>query len=297
MARIIETGTATHAENAGFQLLNAAQPAFPVLISIPHAGRDYPPELINNLRVSPMELMRLEDRYADRLIGPALSAGMTVIVAHRARAWIDLNRAEDDLDPEMVSPRIGGFKSSNSMKMRGGLGLIPRRLMHVGDLWKRPLSADDIEHRLDRFHRPYHQAVEQTLCDIRDRFGTALLVDVHSMPPLAATTTPAPQIVIGDRFGQCAPALYAEMLLARLKSLNIPAALNHPYPGDYILRRHGNAQGSIHAIQIEVDRSLYLDSMQREPGPGLESTTSLISELLFFLVDLLGGHAIPLAAE
>jgi N-formylglutamate amidohydrolase len=297
MARTIETGTATHAENAGFQLLNAAQPAFPVLISIPHAGRDYPPELIDNLRVSPSELMRLEDRYADRLIGPALAAGMTAIVAHRARAWIDLNRAEDDLDPEMVSPRIDGFKSSNSMKMRGGLGLIPRRLMHVGDLWKRPLSADEIELRLDLFHRPYHRTLEQTLGDIRERFGTALLVDIHSMPPLTATTTPAPRIVIGDRFGQCAPALYAEMLLSRLKSLNIPAALNHPYPGDYILRRHGNAQGSIHAIQIEVDRSLYLDSMQREPGAGLESMASLISELLFFLVDLVGGRAIPLAAE
>lgn len=294
---MIETGTATHADNAGFQLLNAAQPAFPVLISIPHSGRDYPPELIDNLRVSPADLMRLEDRYADRLVGPALAAGMTAIIAHRARAWIDLNRAEDDLDPEMVSPRIDGYKSSNSMKMRGGLGLIPRRLMHVGDLWKRPLAYEDIKRRLDQFHRPYHQAVEQTLLDIRDRFGTAILVDVHSMPPLTATATPAPRIVIGDRFGQCAPALYAEMLLARFKSLSIPAALNHPYPGDYILRRHGKALGSIHAIQIEVDRSLYLDSMQREPGPGLESTASLISELLFFLVDLLGGRAIPMAAE
>ena len=125
------------------------------------------------------------------------------------------------------------------------------------------MAADDIKRRLDKFHRPYHQAVEQTLLTIRDRFGTAILVDVHSMPPLTATATQAPRIVMGD----------------------------------YILRRHGEAQGSIHSIQIEVDRSLYLDSMQREPGPGLESTASLISELLFCLVDLVSERAIPLAAE
>jgi N-formylglutamate amidohydrolase len=297
MDRAINSDTATGLENTGFRELNAEHLAFPILLSLPHSGRDYPETLLDNLRVSPLDLMRLEDRYVDRLVTAAIASGMTAIIAHRARAWMDLNRAEDDLDPEMVSPKPVGFKSSNSLKMRGGLGLIPRRLAHVGELWKHPLTANDLEERLRLFHRPYHEAVEQSLLNIRDRFGTALLVDVHSMPPLTATSVPAPRIVIGDRFGQSAPSLYAEMLIERLKMLNVPAALNHPYPGDYILRRHGKAHKNVHAIQIEIDRSLYLDSDLREPGVGFETTAALVGELLFLLVELLGGQALPLAAE
>lgn len=292
-----DTDTSDFGGNWGFQLFNLDSPGLPVLISVPHAGREYPAELLENVRIAPVELQRLEDRYADRLVAPAIAAGMPAIVAHRARAWIDLNRGEDELDPEMIKGGTGVRKTVGSAKMRGGLGLVPRRLMHSGDIWLRPFEAQDVEQRLSGFHRPYHQQVEKALLQMRDRFGIALLVDMHSMPPLLPVGGFQPRIVIGDRFGQSAASLYSEMLLQRLKQIGVAAALNHPYPGDYILRQHGNVRKNIHAIQIEVDRALYLDSELREPASGLDATSAIMTELLMLLAELVGGASMPMAAE
>lgn len=292
-----DTDTSDFGGNCGFQLFNLDSPGLPILISVPHAGREYPAELLENVRIAPADLQRLEDRYADRLVAPAIAAGMPAIVAHRARAWIDLNRGEDELDPEMIKGGTSVRKTVGSAKMRGGLGLVPRRLMHSGDIWLRPFEAQDIEQRLSGFHRPYHQQVEKELLQMHDRFGIALLVDMHSMPPLLPVGGFQPHIVIGDRFGQSAASLYSEMLLQRLKQIGVAAALNHPYPGDYILRRHGNMHKNIHAIQIEVDRALYLDSELREPASGLGATSAIMTELLMLLAELVGGASIPMAAE
>lgn len=284
-------------DHCGFALCNFGAADFPLLLSVPHAGRDYPPALYENLRIAPHELQRLEDRYADRLVTPAIADGIPAIVASRARAWIDLNRSEDELDPAMASGAAGILKASASVKMRGGLGLVPRRLLHCGDIWKRPFEIADIRQRVTSYHAPYHGQIAEHLKRMRDHFGVALLVDIHSMPPLAGPPGQRPRIVIGDRFGASAASIYAEMLLERLRQMGIPAALNHPYPGDYILRRHGDVRRNIHAIQIEVDRSLYLDSELREPDGGLGATAALVSQLLWLLVDLLGGASLPMAAE
>ena len=283
--------------NCGFQTYNLAAKDLPILLSVPHAGREYPANLTENLRIAATDLQRLEDRYADRLVASAIAAGIPAIVASRARAWIDLNRSEDELDPEMVKGGVSGRKVAGSAKMRGGLGLIPRRLMHCGEIWLRPFEQQEVEQRISDYHRPYHQSIEQTLRDIHRRFGIALLVDLHSMPPLAPVGGYRPQVVIGDRFGQSAASIYSEMLLQRLKQKGIAAALNHPYSGDYILRRHGQVRKNIHAIQIEVDRSLYLDSELREPGPGLGATSAVITDLLSLLAELASGGAHPMAAE
>lgn len=284
-------------DDRGFRLFNIETAEFPLLISVPHAGRDYPAAINGNLRIAPQDLLRLEDRYADRLVSSAIADGLPAIIANRARAWIDLNRSVDELDPAMVSGWQSMPKPSGSAKMRGGLGLVPRRLMHCGDIWKRPFSIEDIRDRIDSHHTPYHEQIGHSLERLRDRFGVAVLVDIHSMPPLMAAAAHRPRIVIGDRFGQSAGSIYSEVLLARLRQAGIAAALNHPYPGDYILRRHADVRRNIHAIQIEVDRTLYLDSDLREPTDGLAATASLVSELLWLLVELLGGTSLPMAAE
>lgn len=277
----------------GFRLFNLEQADFPILVSVPHSGREYPAGILENLRIPPHELLRLEDRYADRLIAPALAQGMPAIIANRARAWIDLNRSVEELDPAMVSGWDDSPRPAGSAKMRGGLGLVPRRLMQSGDIWKRPFGISDIRQRIETYHSPYHESISAQLARLRDRFGVALLVDIHSMPPLVPVAGHRPHIVIGDRFGQSAASIYSEMLIERLKQSGMPVALNHPYPGDYILRRHADVRRNIHAIQIEIDRTLYLDSDLREPSAGLESTAAILSEMLALLVDLLGGTAMP----
>jgi N-formylglutamate amidohydrolase len=282
---------------SGYAMWNCDQLQFPILLSVPHAGRVYPASLFDDLRIDPAHLVRLEDRYADRLARPAIDAGFPTIIAECARVWIDLNRDEADLDPGMVHDWEGPHGQHGSMKMRGGLGLLPRRLAIAGEIWRRPFAKAEIDARINGYHRPYHAQIERILGAMRKRFGIAILVDLHSMPSLPITAAQQSKFVIGDRFGQCAAPIYAELLGGRLRELDIAVALNNPYPGDYVLRRHGNPRKNVHALQIEVDRALYLDELQREPGPNLTNTAAIVHELLALLSEQLNGGALPLAAE
>jgi N-formylglutamate amidohydrolase len=224
--------------------------------------------------------------------------GYPVIMAHRARAWIDLNRDEQDIDAEMVQGALRSDYPAPGVKQRGGLGLIPRRLSGEGELWKRQFTLSEVEHRILSFHRPYHEAVADVLEKMRRRFGVAILLDLHSMPPIrGGTSLPVPQFVIGDRFGKSAASQYAELLMARLRAQGFNAALNYPYAGAYILRRHARPRANIHAIQLEVDRSLYLDSDLRYPSVGFDRINAMISNLVSALVDEALGSATLIAAE
>lgn len=287
-----------------FTCHNVDGPMMPVLLSVPHAGRDYPAELLANLRVAAADLIRLEDRYADRLVQSAIAAGYPVIVAQRARAWIDLNRAETDIDFGMLSDmRDHERPATPSAKARGGLGLFPRRLQACGELWQRPMTADDANRRIEHYHRPYHRAVSETLQAMRARFGIAVLIDVHSMPPLPAHINSGsvaggpPNLVVGDRFGRSAASIYAELAMARGKAAGMETALNSPYSGDYILQIHGNPRNGVHAVQLEIDRSHYLDSQLREPTADLKAIARLVLAIASDFVDQSIGRSFAEAAE
>lgn len=282
----------------GFASWGTDTPSGPVLLSVPHAGRDYPTDIYDALRLPPAALVRLEDRYADLLARRCVQLGHPVIMAHRARAWIDLNRDEQDIDTDMVQGALRSDYPTPGAKQRGGLGLIPRRLSGEGEIWKRQFTLDEVQHRITSFHRPYHSAVGAILARMRQRFGVAILLDLHSMPPIqAAVGGPVPQFVVGDRFGKSAASIYAELLLSRLHMQGYRAALNHPYAGAHILRRHAKPRDHIHALQLEVDRSLYLDSDLRQPGAGIDRISALIPDLVAALTDEALGSATLIAAE
>lgn len=285
-------------DSEGFAIWGTETLSGPVLLSVPHAGRDYPDDIFGALRLPPATLVRLEDRYADLLARRCIQLGHSVIMAHRARAWIDLNRDEHDIDAEMVQGALKADYPAPGLKQRGGLGLIPRRLSGDGELWKRQFTLDEVQHRISSFHRPYHEAIADVLERMRQRFGVAILLDLHSMPPIrSASAEPVPQFVVGDRFGKSAASQYAGLLMARLQAQGFSAALNHPYAGEYILRRHARPRANIHAIQLEVDRSLYLDPDLRQPGVGLDQLNALIPALVAALTDEGLGSATLIAAE
>jgi N-formylglutamate amidohydrolase len=282
----------------GFASWGKETPTVPVLLSVPHAGRDYPSELLEALRLPPAALVRLEDRYADILTRRCIALGYPVIIAHRARAWIDLNRDEQDVDAEMVQGALRSDYPEPGAKQRGGLGLIPRRLSGAGELWKRQFTLDELQHRIVSFHRPYHEAVANVLEQMRRRFGVAILLDLHSMPPIrGGASGPAPQFVIGDRFGKSAASRYAELVMTHLQAEGFNIGLNHPYAGAYILGRHARPRANIHAIQLEVDRSLYLDPDLRHPGAGIDRINIMIAALVSALADEALGSAALIAAE
>ena len=266
-----------------------ALPASPVVVSVPHAGREYPPELIERLRVPFRNLLPLEDRHADTL-ARAAHVGETLLIARRPRAWIDLNRGEHERDPRVDDGAPTRLVPLQSAKVRGGLGLIPRRAAGATEIWAQRWSADAVVARILGDHRPYHTALAQALVEARARFGVALLLDLHSMPPLDG---PRPaRLVIGDRFGRSAGSRFVGRIEGCVRRAGVTIALNTPYAGGHILERHAAPGKGIHAIQLEIDRSLYLDEHLREPGRGFDAVAALIRQIL----DALADEACPLAA-
>lgn len=264
------------------------QPVTPIVLSVPHAGRDYPLTLRAALRVPLAALRPLEDRHADALALGA-RASETLFVAQRPRAWIDLNRAENERDPRL-DDGASAAAQPQSAKLRSGLGLVPRRVGAAGDIWRRRLSGEEVAARIRDDHRPYHAAVADALAAARARFGVAVLLDVHSMPPLGAPDS-APRIVLGDRFGRSASARFLSRIEGVARAHGLAWAVNAPYSGGHILDRHGDPRRQIHAIQVEFDRSLYLDAALDEPGSGLPRAVRVLRDMIAALAD----EALPAA--
>lgn len=264
------------------------EPLTPVILSVPHAGRDYPLPLRSSIRVPLAVLKGLEDRYAD-VLGLDARGAETLFVAQRARAWIDLNRAEHERDPRLDDGAVT-IGHPQSAKLRSGLGLVPRRVGNSGDIWQRRLSADEVQMRIHTDHRPYHAAIAAALASARVRFGVAVLVDIHSMPSLGPAAT-APRLVLGDRFGKSAAARFIGRIEGVARAHGVATAANAPYSGGHVLERHGEPRRGVHAIQLEFDRGLYLDSALDGPGPGLPAAT----QLLRAIIDAVTDEALPAA--
>ncbi len=273
-------------------------PARPLLISVPHAGRDYPPALLARSRVSPMVLQRLEDRYVDLLARAAIEAGFPCIVAHRPRAWIDLNRSIREIDAAMVDGLSAEEVDPPNSKVRGGLGLVPRWLGSGGELWRDRLMRAELDQRIACDHQPYHRRIADVLAAMEARFGGAVLLDLHSMPSLRFPADGPPQIVVGDRFGRSASSRFTSLVIEQARQKGLKAALNHPYSGGYILERHGAPSVNVHALQLEIDRGLYLDPSAREPAPrAVADMADWVRGVAEQLEQELAGHVWLHAAE
>lgn len=270
-----------------FDRLGPAVPQSPVVVSVPHAGRAYSPALLAAVRLPLSALLVLEDRYVDA-VAKAARRGETALVQRVPRAWIDLNRAEYERDPKLDDGADPRAQPGASAKLRGGLGLVPRRVAQGGDIWRKRLAAADVDARIEQAYRPYHAELARALAAARARFGVAILLDVHSMPPLrlaGEATGEAAGIVLGDRFGQSAADRFVARLQAEMDGCGVPHMLNTPYAGGHILERHAAPARGIHAIQIEFDRRLYLDAVLRVPGAGLHPTARLLRCMIDALVD------------
>jgi len=292
-------------EAAAFTLRRPAGSPLPVLIAAPHGGRAYPPDLLSRMRDAPYAQLRLEDRHVDAMADAvAAQTGAALLVAHAPRAMLDLNRAADDMDWSMVADGAppGTRHSLANRRARSGLGLVPRRLPGLGEVWKHRMTRAELAARLSGIHTPYHAALAGALEDLRDRWGAALLVDLHSMPPLRArhaAEKPA-EFVIGDRFGASCDHHLAAAAFAWFEGQGRIAIHNRPYAGGYVLDRHGAPTRGIHALQIEVCRASYLDARMAEPSarlPGVVRTLAGLVRTLAGEVAAMGGGRLPLAAE
>lgn len=264
----------------------------PVMIAVPHAGRSYPPALVEGMRHPAYAAPRLEDRLVDLVgIEAARRTGATLLVAQAPRAMVDLNRSSDDIDWDMIADSrqpITDAAAGNAMRRaRSGLGLIPRRLPGLGELWKRRVKRGELDRRIEDIHEPYHASLAQELAALRDRWGAALLIDLHSMPPLAARSSgePAPHYVVGDRFGAACDGALVSTVFALFEQAGLRAAHNRPYAGGYVLERHARRRDGIHCLQLEIDRTCYLDPRMAEPGEGFDAVADFVTAMVRRVAD------------
>lgn len=276
-----------------FERLGAMPPSTPVVLSVPHAGREYPLALKTALRVPLAALLPLEDRLVDA-VARAARTNQTTVVQTRARAWIDLNRGENERDPLIDEGAASVAPTQQSAKLRSGLGLVPRRVSGAGDLWARRFTDADVTTRIAQDHRPYHAMIASALEAAKAQFGVAVLLDLHSMPPLGPGGT---RIVLGDRFGHAAAARFVTRIETECTARGFSTAINTPYAGGHILERHARPAANIHAVQLELDRTLYLDRKLHAPGAGFARVVDLVRSILAALTDEALSPPLAQAAE
>ena len=262
-----------------------------MLLSVPHSGRDYPGWLIALAAGGREALVPLEDPLVDRLAWRALARGFGAVIARAPRAAIDCNRAEDEIDPAVIA---GGRRDRLTARARGGLGIIPGRTPNHGFLWRRAVTADELQHRLDQAHRPYHDAVAAALERLAERFGGAVLLDCHSMPP---PPRGVPAGVIGDCRGRSAEPWVSLAAVRSAADCGYSAGLNDPFAGGHVIDRHSDPARNVHALQIELDRRCYLDSALAAPGPGFDRAAALLETLAVRLGEALLDRRFATAAE
>ncbi|MEM7779214.1 MAG: N-formylglutamate amidohydrolase [Pseudomonadota bacterium] len=304
MAGFVDPSAVSHDDQKGSAFLHVTPQAMPlpVLIAVPHAGRAYPGEVLADMRDAGQSQLRLEDRHVDAVgVEIARATGTGLLMAQAPRAMLDLNRSAHDVDWEMISPKPADFKrsqrnlGSKNARARSGLGLVPRRLPGFGEIWRTRLPFAELERRIDQIHRPYHEFLSAELARIRDEWGAALLIDLHSMPPLRRPSGEqcAPEIVLGDRYGASCDSVLASRAFRYLEKQGCCAWHNRPYSGGYVLDRHAKPARGIHGVQIELCRSTYLDAALSEPVAALNP----LAQMLAGLVRELGAQTARLGSD
>ncbi len=263
----------------------AGAPATPLIFASPHSGRHYPPEMLEAVAVGEALMRRSEDALVDELIAAAPAAGVTVLTAGYGRAYIDLNRDPWELDPSMFEDDLPPHVQGRTARVAAGLGAIARLAGEGQKIYGRKLRFAEAEERIRLAHRPYHEALSRLIDEAHAAHGMAILIDWHSMPSAAANTVVTPRhgkgcdMVLGDRFGAaCAPGL-TRLVERELEGMGRRVVRNAPYAGGYTTEFYGRPARRIHALQIEIDRALYLNEKTQEPTEGLTALKADVARL------------------
>lgn len=242
----------------------------PFVLCSPHSGRTYPQSFVEQSRLGPMSLRKSEDCFVDELFAPVAAAGVPLIAARFPRAFLDVNREPYELDPELFHGPLPDFANTQSVRVAGGLGTIARIVADGEEIYgeKLPLAAGLA--RVEHLYVPFHAALAALVAATRERFGYTILIDCHSMPStsMAPSGGPRPDVVLGDRFGASADSRITRFLKDSLSALGYEVHMNRPYAGGYITEHYGRPAQNVHAVQIELNRALYLNELSFQPSVG-----------------------------
>lgn len=244
-----------------------ARHAIPFVFDVPHAGDVYPASFLAQSRLDPLALRRSEDAFVDRLLAGVVGLGAPLLRARFPRAFLDANREPYELDPRMFEGRLPSFANTRSMRVAGGLGTVPRIVADGQDIYRARLPVEAALTRVEALYKPYHRALRALLQRTARQFGYAILVDCHSMPStsLGREEARTVDVVLGDRYGtSCAPSL-TDAVERAFATAGFRVVRNKPYAGGFITEHYGEPALGRHALQVEVNRALYMDERLLRP--------------------------------
>jgi N-formylglutamate amidohydrolase len=261
---------------APFQVLEPIELLTPIVFDSPHSGDRYPRRFLAASRLDAQTLRRSEDAFVDDLVAPCVAIGAPLLRACFPRAYLDVNREPFELDPQMFEGRLPDFSNTRSLRVAAGLGAIPRVVGDAQPIYRGPIPVAEGLARIAALHRPYHECLTALLDRARTRYGLSILIDCHSMPS-ASTDVAGCDIVLGDRFGSSAAGWIVDAIEQPLRGRGLIVRRNKPYAGGYIAEHYGAPAQGRHAVQIEINRALYMDEKGMRK---LEKAGSLAESLL-----------------
>lgn len=277
-----------------FEILAPDDVLAPFIFNSPHSGRIYPRAFVEQARLEFDALRRSEDSFVDELFCDVVEAGMPLMRALFPRAFLDLNREPYELDPRMFEGRLPAFANTRSIRVSGGLGTIARVVGDSQEIYQRRLTVAEALERIEIYYKPYHQALRRLIARAQRRFGIAVLVDCHSMPsgPMREEGGRA-DIVLGDRYGTSCASAIPDLLERELTARGYYVVRNKPYAGGYITEHYGNPASGLHAVQIEINRGLYMHEATYERTAAFAQVRGDIAEVMGRLVTLAGDELMP----
>lgn len=288
-------------ETEAFRLLTPSQHTVPFVLNSPHSGRNYPDSFLASSRLSAAALRRSEDCYVDELFDAAPSLGVPMLAAQFPRAYVDVNREPYELDPELFGQALPDYANSRSARVVGGLGTIARVVTENDPIYRDPPSLADALDRIERLYKPYHATLTRLVDGTHARFGWMVLIDAHSMPSGAVPRfrEPRADFVLGDRYGRSCQSEVTRSIARLLERLGYTVCLNKPYAGGFITEHYGRPASHRHAVQLEINRALYMDEETLAKTPGFARVRADMATMLEELAQLLPNRLkLPrLAAE
>jgi N-formylglutamate amidohydrolase len=255
-----------HELDPAFEITEPAAYSAPVLFNSPHSGSTYPHAFLELSRLDVGTLRRSEDSFVDALVAGVVRHGYPLMRAHFPRCFVDVNREPYELDPRMFEGRLPSFANTRSMRVAGGLGTVARVVGDAQEIYDQRIPVDDALQRIETLYKPYHRALRRLFTKMHRDYGTAMLVDCHSMPSSSGhkDERPRPEFVLGDRYGTSCVGVVAETVESTLRTLGYTVSRNKPYAGGFITEHYGNPSAGLHAIQLEINRALYMDERRYE---------------------------------
>ena len=288
------------------RILRPAMSRIPFVFNSPHSGRFYDNNFLNAAKLDPLTLRRSEDFMVDELFASVVPLGAPMLVADFPRAWLDVNREPYELDPHMFDGELPPFANTKSARVAGGLGTIARIVSETDEIYGSKLPVAEALSRIQNHYLPYHAALRGLMAEAIVEFGHAILVDCHSMPSSSLSNTNFNQVrlradfVLGDRYGSaCSPSI-TNAAAEFLRDLGYRVEINKPYAGGFITEHYGRPQNGLHAIQIEINRALYMNEetvTKSENFDQLARDLSIFTSRLVSIPELGLKGDIPLAAE